>query len=469
MTDDSARTVEYWRQRAERVVQRRLQGTTLSAFNPNVDVLLHLNPQALANLLERNPQIDGQRVQAASHTPPPAIHTHEDFLGVLLDRLREGKSLLIVSENLQLFDWLAAHFPARSSTLGGQAGIMANQLSKLEARSVLYSPIFSRAQAEVMDPRVLFPRVGEDRLEIQPCQSAAREGDPTRSPWIFEYAAGETFDFGFTQVTTPRANRLIVVSRIPGLGMNFREDFVPWLPELGRTVDTAFVAGYHLGGPEPGSPDVTRQYFAESAVALQKLRAHHADLPVHLEYVPMKEAAREREMLETILPHVDSFGINEAEIRHVLQLFGFSNEADSILESETAATLFAGGLALLRRFELNRIHIHNLGYHVLLLRRPYPRSLEAVRDAALFGSCVNACRALYGREAARDEVIAAASLPVSRVGLEQLLLLGPDGVVEGEDYVGAVVPTQVVDQPRITVGMGDTISAASYAMETIGS
>lgn len=451
------------------MVQKRLRGTTLAAFNPNVDVLLHLTPPDLAELLAHNPGIDEQRVQAAAASPPPAIDGREDFLGVLLNRLNTGKSLLIVSEDLQLFDWLAEHFPSRRETLGGQAGIMANQLAKLEARSALYSPIFSPAQAEVMDRRVVFPRAEKGHLEMQPCQLAARMGDPTRSPWILEYAAGETFDFGFTQVTTPRANRLIVVSRIPGLGMNFRQDFRPWLPELGRSIDTAFVAGYHLGGPDPNSPEAAREFFRESAAALQELRTQHTGLPIHLEYVPMKEADREREMLAAILPHVDSFGINEAEIRHVLELFGFAAEAASIANDETAPTLLRGGLALMRRFQLRRIHIHNLGYYVFLLAKPYPRPVEAVRDAALYGSCVNACRALYGREATLEETAAAATMPVSAIGLHQLELLGPQGVVEGEDHWGTVVPTHVVDQPRITVGMGDTISAASYAMETIGS
>jgi ADP-dependent phosphofructokinase/glucokinase len=474
---------QIWHQRLQQAVRGRLEGTVLSAFNANVDVVVHLDNTSLQRMLADNPDLDWEQIDNIDVTDLPAVRTREEFVAVLIDRLGQGKSVLLVGESTELSMWFEEHFPKRYDKLGGQAGIMATQLASLAAKSVLYSPILSRRQAEVLHPGVLFPVVDRESVRLESAKQAARDTDPTRSPWVFEYGKDETYSFGHRRITTPRANRIIVVPRDKGLGMNFTPEFSPHLAEFGRHIDVGMVAGYHLGGPDPDDREIMRRYFHESLEALRTIRQANPRLKLHLEYVPMKEKNMEKEMLLTMSQGIDSFGINEVEIGQVLELMGETDLAREIAENERACVLYQGGLKLLRHFGIERIHIHNLGYYVLVLKKPYFCTPQKVRQACLFGSSVNAHRALTGECASSKDVFAIGQIPLSKEGLKQLddcaaeladeypgaaEQIRSSGCAEFDDHYLVVVPTHVIPNPVVTVGMGDTISSSVYAMEVIG-
>lgn len=474
---------QIWHQRLQQAVRGRLEGTVLSAFNANVDVVVHMDNASIQQVLARNPDLDWEQIDRTNVAELPALRTREDFIAVLIDRLGQGKSLLLVGESAELSLWFEEHFPKRYDKLGGQAGIMAAQLASLDAKSVLYSPILSKRQAEVLHPGVLFPVVDRGSVMLQSAGEAARQTDPTRSPWVFEYGKDETYEFGHRRITTPRANRIIIVPRDKGLGMNFAPEFSPHLAEFGTYIDVGMVAGYHLGGPDPDDREIMRRYFHESLQALMKMRQVNPHLKLHLEYVPMKEHDMEKEMLVTMSQGVDSFGINEVEIGHVLSLMGENDLAKEIAKNERAYVLYLGGLKLLRHFGIERIHIHNLGYYVLVLKKPYFCTPRKVRQACLFGSSVNAHRALTGESASSKDIPAIGQIQLSTEGLKQLddcaaeladkhpraaQQIRSSGYAEFDDHYLVVVPTHVIPNPVVTVGMGDTISSSVYAMEVIG-
>ncbi|NMB11963.1 MAG: hypothetical protein GX977_06730 [Firmicutes bacterium] len=474
---------QIWSQRLQQAVRGKLEGTALSAFNPNVDVVVHLDNASIQKMLAGNPDLNWEQIDSIDIAELPALRTREEFVAVLMDRFGQGKSILLVRESKGLTSWFEEHFPKRYDKLGGQAGIMATQLASLGARSVLYSPILSKRQAEVLHPHVVFPVVDGGSITLQTARQAARASDPTRSPWVFEYGKDETYVFGHRRITTPRANRVIAIPKDEGLGMNFTPEFTPYLAEFARHIDVGMVAGYHLGGPNPDDREIMRRYFQESLQALRTLRQANPRLKLHLEYVPMKDKEMEKEMLVTMSQGVDSFGINEVEIGHVLTLMGADELAEAISKNERAYVLYQGGLKLLRKLRLERIHIHNLGYYVVVLKKPYFCTPERVRQACLFGSIVNAQRALTGECALIQDIPEIGEISLSEEGLQQLVdcadelakeqpqaatQLRHSGCAELDDHYLAVVPTHVISDPVVTVGMGDTISSSVYAMEVVG-
>ena len=106
-----------------------------------------------------------------------------------------------------------------------------------------------------------------------------------------------------------------------------------------------------------------------------------------------------------------------------------------------------------------------------------------MRQACLYGSSANAQRALTGECALSENIVSSEEMLLSEVGLQQVeefaaelaktqpqaaLQLRQSGYAEMTDHYVVVVPTHVVPNPVVTVGMGDTISSSAYAMEVIG-
>ena len=474
---------EIWQQRLHQAVQGELQGTSLAAFNSNVDVVVHLDPMSVQRMLNNNPDLDWDVISKVDVTKLVELRTREEFIAVLMDRVEQGKSTLLTFGDARLSKWLEGEFPTAQDKLGGQAGIMATQLAALGASSVLYSPILSKRQAEVLHEEVLFPLVNGDKVKLALAKEAWRPQDPTRSPWVFEYGKGETFNFGHRQITTTRANRVIVVPSGKGIPMNFTKDFMDYLGDFARQLDVGMVAGYHLGGPDPDDRAVMREYLADSLYALKTMREANPQLKLHLEYVPMKDKGMEKEMLVTIGQGIDSFGINEVELGQVLSLFGENDLAREIAQEERAYALYQGGLRLFDLLGVERLHVHNLGYYVLITRKPYFVEPHKVRQACLYGSSVNAKRALTGRYAPREELARVGELLLSEKGLKQqeefarelgedhpevARQIMEDGYGEMHDHYVFIIPAHIVPDPVLTVGMGDTISSSTYAMEVIG-
>ncbi len=464
-----------WQQRVENAVNKNIQSSIFAGFNTNVDAVVHCSGSNIASLLS-DPDVSLNAVNRLSVDTIETITTKNEFVAVLKDALGKGKSCYIILENLDLLDWLDQVFADRQELMGGQAGIIANQMAALKVKCLVYTSLLSKKQASMFFPEILYP-VFDEELKLVPVHEAYRPDDELKINWIFEYAKGIEFDFGGEKVLTPRANRVILATRPPGVVMGFTGDIHEHLPELGSKIDVAFMAGYHYA---PSEQPALQEYLDEVINSIRQLKKGNPDMHLHYEYVPMNDQEAEKQVLTTISQEFQSFGINENEIRRVLLGFGYQAEFEDIDNNERAFSLYKGTHKLMERLNFSRIHVHNLGYYVVLLKKPYPVDPQVVRECCLFGSSVNAIKAKYGGYVKKAQVPEAAEFGLSDIGLRQLRMfyqeakeLGldiPENFVEegiwdhGDCYV-LVIPAHVVPNPVSTVGMGDTISSSCYASE----
>lgn len=471
-----------WHEYLQQACQRQIRARVLAAFNTNIDAVVHVTGELMDSISAKDKSISWDKVTQGNAEDIRAIKSKEDLLIVLKDCLSGGKSFHIVLENLKILDWLDEHFTGAQENMGGQAGIIANQMASLGAQSMVYTPLLSPKQGRLFVEGVTTPAVVDNQLEIRPVPEAVRPGDETKINWIFEYAKGETVRFGQDTVTTPRANRVILATRPRGSVMSFDKTLADYLTELGKNIDVAFMAGYHYAEPVNVDGRTFDEFMADSVNHIHALKEQNPDLVAHFEYVPMKRPELEPKMLQTICQEIKSFGINENEIKRVLREYGFEAEMEAIEEHEQAYTLYQGALRLFQHMELDRIHVHNLGYYVLILRKPYLVPMVEVRQSCLFASAVNAMKASYGGYVQREQLAEAAKLSLSDIGFQQLVGMAEelkaehpqaedlltDGYLEFEDHYLVVTPAHVIPNPVSTVGMGDTISSASYAAELVG-
>ncbi len=468
-----------WHDYLREACQRQIRSRVLAAFNTNIDAVVHVTGPLMDSIKAKDTTIAWDKVASGRAEDITSVRSKEELLIILKDCLAGGKSFHIVLEDLSLLDWLDEHFVGARENMGGQAGIIANQMATLGAASTVYTPLLSPKQARLFVDGVTTPVLVNGKLEIEPVSKAARASDETKINWIFEYAKGETVSFGEEVVTTPRANRVILATRPKGSVMSFDAEIAEHLPKLGENVDVAFMAGYHYAEPMNSCGRTFGEFMEDSVKQLHGLKERNPDLVIHFEYVPMKRPELEPKMLQAICQEIKSFGINENEIKRVLREYGYEAEMQAIEDDERAYTLYKGALALFRHMALDRIHLHNLGYYVLILKKPYPVSMEDVRQSCLFASGVNAMKARYGGYVECAKLDEASMLALSDTGFGELAGLAAElkaehpnaaelltkGYLEFDDHYLVVTPAHIVPQPVSTVGMGDTISSASYAAE----
>lgn len=464
-----------WQNRVKRAVENKIETNTLAAFNTNVDVVVHLTQEYLEPL-EKDNRINVENVRRLVHEEIIEINTEDEFLAVLLAALKEGKSHYIVLRNISLLEWLETKFSARQESMGGQAGIIANQMAALGAHALVYTSLLSPKQGTMFFPEVQVPVV-QDELATLNVMDAVKDNDHTKENWIFEYAKGEEFEICGEKITTPRANRVILATRPEGIIMGFSAEIEQHLPQLGKELDVAFMAGFHYA---PTNKEELEAYLTTSMSHIHSLKQENPRLRFHFEYVPMSDAKSEETMLRAVASEIQSFGINENEIKRVLTILGYEQECAEIEAEERAYCLYKGCARIMEELGFERIQLHNLGYYVVLLKKPYDLSPLHVRESCLYASAVNAIKAKYGGYVMHDQLSEAGQIPLSKIGFEQLTTFAremqnhgvavpanfeEEGILELDDHFVLIVPAHVVPNPISTVGMGDTISSASFAYE----
>jgi ADP-dependent phosphofructokinase/glucokinase len=463
-----------WNAYLREAVATTIDCRVFSAFNANVDMVISVRPEDVAAICRDHPEL-----LAGDHSRLPGrpVSTPGHFLALLEECLAAGKSYYDIVQ-AELGEWFLQYFPEHTEAMGGQAGIIANQMAALGGDAYVYNPVLSKLQAEMYDSRVKFPVTIEGALNWVPIRDGVNS-DWTKINYIFEYPKDTSYVFGDRVVTTVRANRIILGTRNPLAAMGFSEEMEAFLPEVGAAVDCGFMAGYHHGRIE-GRAETLEEFIQLSLRQLTALRSGNRNLRLHCEYLPMSNPEQESVLLKALIPRFHSFGINEAEIMRALDCLGFAEEAGEIARDERSFSLYQGALRLFREFGLPRLHLHNLGYYIVLIRKPYPVSPEKVRQACLFASAVNGVKAKQGGAVPWEAVGQMANVPLSEVGMSQLEAFAEEarqvgypitseftstGIMEREDHICILTPAHIVPNPVSTVGMGDTISSSAFAAE----
>jgi len=242
-----------WQRRVESAVNKSIRCSVFAGFNTNVDAVVHCSGESIARLIQ-DPDVSLDAANALDVSQIETIKEKNEFVAVLKDALGKGKSFYIVLENLDLLEWLDEIFANRQELMGGQAGIIANQMAALEAQTIVYTSLLSKKQASLFFPEVLYP-VFDEEVRLIPVHQAYKPDDQLKINWIFEYAKGIELDFGGEKVVTPRANRVILATRPPGVVMGFAGELHDHLPELGGNIDVRFPGGVSLRAQRRAKPD----------------------------------------------------------------------------------------------------------------------------------------------------------------------------------------------------------------------
>ncbi len=486
---------EEWNKRLAAAKNERLKCTALVAFNAATNHLKQLDLRKVNALAAQFSSKDVDRIAGASGEANVFVDSREKFVEAVAASMKRGR-LLRFRASRDMIEWIADFFGEPDELqLGGWVGAVASQLAALGAEVIVYARPFSKKQAALFDSKIKSVSVsgvagkggkggGGRKLSFIPARKAGREGDATRENWVLRFNQGDSLRLGASFVTAPRSCSLAVLES-DGSPPFFDEELEPALEVLGKRADVALFSGFHSMRESKESA----KHLDLAIKHLSKLRKSKKVL-LHWEYNPFESPALEKKFLKACKGIFDSIDVNEPELVYLLELLNCDHQAKEIEKQENSFNIFEGARCVLEKLGLKRVQVHSVGFHTILLAKPYPIAPEKVRDACIFASVVATTKALSGaRVVTLADLKASPVASVSDTGLNQLGVLDSfisqelirtmkikfsskmrreyftNGVIELKNCFVLVVPAPIATAAKTTAGLGSIFSAAFVAKE----
>lgn len=409
----------------------------ICAYNVNLDAVHNISGGKISELIGREGDAPVPRL-------PERISHMDDFLSGLLFCMKTGSGTELLIDNPETADLIKSLF-SWEDRLGGNAGNMANALAALGAEPVLNVPSLTRKLASLLHPNIRIPANGK---LVTPSDAVRNEDGPVH--FVLQFGKGEIVDVPGERIITPRENRLIATYDNLN-GMIYTDpDFDAYCARHLGDADGALVGGFHLVPLSDYKELLDRRI---NQIELWKRRM--PDLFIHAEMGNFQRPVVMAYLLERL--SADSIGMNEDEL---WTLRGFGPGWKGVLEAarDLRSTL---GFA--------RICIHTKDYIMSVIRDLI--NPEDELDALAFGADVAATLVATGN-ISRPLPGPGEVNPTGASILEEFIRSGakPSGrgayMLSGDDAV-CLVPSQDVRHPKITVGLGDVMTASVFYREIL--
>ena len=369
------------------------------------------------------------------------ITSLEDLFSALLFCMQEGSGAELLIDQEQIAHLVESTF-SWQYRLGGNAGIMANILASLGAYPVLNAPALSRRMAGMLHPGVRVPTSGGLK---EPLQAA---GEIEMMHFVLQFTQGETVDVPGRRIVAPADNRLIATFDPLNSRLYSNADFDNYCLQRIHDFDGALVSGFHLA---PSSR--YKEIFEQKIAQIESWKKAHAGLYIHAEMGSFQRP----EMMTHLLPQlpVDSLGMNEDELAAAV---GSNSGWRGTME---AAQKLRDDLGICRVCVHTRDYILSVILDLIPAEREV-RSLMRGTDAAAALAATGSAMGQPPAEVnpaglqARDEFCRQGATAFGRGAF----------TLSGEVCI-CLMPSLLARKPKITVGLGDTTTAAIFYEEIL--
>ncbi|WMW25835.1 ADP-specific phosphofructokinase [Methanolobus sediminis] len=476
--------IEEWEKRYVEAVSNvkgelaNVQGVFV-AYNSNVDAMKHVRKDDIRKLTSI---IGYDQVRERITAYPREINEPADFLARLIIAMRDGKAAEVPTYTSDIHEWLMDNMVFDSARMGGQAGIISNLLANLGVKNVItYVPWLSKEQADyfVDSPNLKHPVIENGKLYLKHPKEAY---DPNQKPkinWILEFSKGIRFKCSGEEFVVPRDNRLIISSRPKWLRIDMSPEMYEQLSDIREDIDGAILSGYQMIKEEYDDGTTYKDYVQRAVSVIERLKGCNPQMRLHVEFTSIQDKVIRKALLtEIVKKHVTSLGLDTVEVANALNVLGYEELAYSVINKgeNSIVSLYEGAAMLLKELELQRVHIHSLGFYICVVSKDHPLDADAHRQALLFASALAATQAATGNITGIDDIDIGLGVPVYDQGYMDLIELErhlvrnnicsaedfEDGCISALDHDLIIVPSKVVKDPVATVGIGDAISAGAF-------
>ncbi len=408
-------------------------------FHSVIDGLVETDTEKLQRILETK--------KVNFREPPVSIENFTDFVKGYLYAFSTGKALQVMITTEEAYRDIMLTFGSGKLRLGGTSANMSVALASFGLKNVLvYANPLTKELAH------LFP----DLPNLKTLSEEGRIGHPKdvwkgegilALHWIFEFKKGQTLIYDGRILRCPRDNRFIASWNPVNSKLKIADYFKREFPKMVRDYPKFIVAGFHIMRDVYPDGETVEERLEELGDFLKTLKERGAS--IHVELASIRYERVRRAVLEKILPLSNSVGMNEMELSWFASDMGLSS--DGIQEGDPEKVLKV--LREMRdRTGLERLHFHTLGYYMVV-----SKDTEKEKIPLAISALAAAFRASTGRVPKYDEIDKAMDFELSDFGIEAHERL------KGEKDV-FVLPTRIVPNPVLTVGLGDTISSIAFVL-----
>jgi ADP-dependent phosphofructokinase/glucokinase len=421
----------------------------ICAYPVNVDAVCNIRSEEISALVPSNMKIELKE----------SIGSREDLLSCLLFCMQQGSGAEILIQGPQVARQIEQSF-SWQFRLGGNAGIMANVLAALGAKPVLNALALGAKLAGMLHSGVRVPASstaepgpagGETRANLERDQDLETE----MVHFVFQFKKGDLVASGQSRIIAPSDNRFIATYDPVNTRLLTSKHFDSYCLENIREIDGVLLSGFHLAPFKE-----YHEIFPQKIAQIKSWKDKNPQIFIHAEMGSFQSPEIMPSLL-LLLPQipVDSLGLNEDELAAAEGL------SPGSLLARWQETMQAAK-RLREKLGLFRVAVHTRDY---ILSVMLPEKITAAIELSALRSGVDAAAAL----AATGFVTGEPPEVVNPVGLEAkeefcrngATAAGRGGFLQTDDEIISLMPSLLVKKPGITVGLGDTATAAIFFQE----
>ncbi|MBD3192383.1 MAG: hypothetical protein GF308_17220 [Candidatus Heimdallarchaeota archaeon] len=467
---------------------RQLNGITV-AFNTNIDAIVNFTPPMVQQLIDKI-GLEPQSLKRRIHEWKGIIEQPVDYLIGLFGCFKEGRASEWLIQNKETYEFLKRHLPINQPLrMGGQAGIMANVLALLDIPLVItHCASLPKEQAElfISKENIVVPVVDSngELFYLHP-RNTSNPSDPVYMHFISEFRKDDQFVILDQEPwACPRSNRFIATYDPINNNLEISQAFMEGIEQIAKKTDAFLISGFHLLPPEKLALAEIKQKIQTVARLIDRAREANPGLKTHYELCGTKQTIILKELFDFSKEYQfwDSLGANERELVDALEILGETQLVKALSSNMTQEKVLEGAFIITEQLALQRFHLHEFGCYLVLHRKKPSINPERIRAALCFSSLIAAERAktgtinqhssiepflnnFTGKEEHFPKTFKELASAIEKKGLCSRDQFLASGILEHNNYFIIAVPTILIDNPKFTVGLGDTISSTAFVAE----
>ncbi|WP_445474790.1 ADP-dependent glucokinase/phosphofructokinase [Methanococcoides methylutens] len=434
----------------------------ICGYNVNIDAVYTITGEDISDLLK---MVDKDELLEKICDAPGEIRSIADLVAGLVLHMQKGTGAEWFIYSDDVFHFLKSRYYEKSEIrLGGNMGIMANVMSRMGADQVVMNAV---GDIDTIKSLMSGGNIILAGASLASTSSTSVDASEVIH-FVFDFSSGTRFDVFGNDVIVPRENRFIATYDDINTELSITPEFEEYSREHVTEMDGAIISGFNQLQQcyHDGSGYIER--FEKAHAQLKDWKARDPELPIHVELGHFMSMGMGVYIFTELAGTVDSIGMNEDELVMLTELHGVPS--DMILKMDACAIMDAC-VRCISTTGLKKIVLHTRDFIMSIFRKGFSTSPREV-PSMQFGVMCAAAFAAFGKLPGRSQLEGSVrDLARSEKGVDQARklqdLIGGE-MLEGGicgDYGGfsvCILPTIICERPVSTVGLGDTVSSATF-------